>query len=229
MTQVTPEELAVDAPLREALWTIVRGGCACFAQGPDALARAAPSPVDDERLERALQEHGLGVLARLQGSVLAQVCGLTPVQAERLAASFQLGRATERARLGERPSLKRPEEVARYLAPELRGLEVETFQALVLDARHRLKARIEVSRGTLTMAPVHPREVFAPALRLAGAAVIVAHNHPSGDPEPSAEDVEVTRRLVQAGEVLGVPLLDHVVCAGDRWASIRESGRWPGG
>ena len=130
--------------------------------------------------------------------------------------------------MGDRPFLKRPDEVARFLAPELRGLEVETFQALVLDARHRLKARIEVSRGTLTMAPVHPREVFAPALRLAGAAVIVAHNHPSGDPEPSAEDIEVTQRLVEAGRVLGVPLLDHLVCAGERWISIRESGRWPG-
>lgn len=206
--------MGLDAPLRQALWTIVGG-----TNGAAKATRAS--------MERALLDHGLGVLARLQREALAQICGLTESQAARLAASFQLGRAAERTRMGERPSLKRPDDVARFLAPELRGLEVETFQALVLDARHRLKARIEVSRGTLTMAPVHPREVFAPALRLAGAAVIVAHNHPSGDPEPSAEDIDVTERLVEAGRVVGVPLLDHVVCAGERWVSIRESGRWP--
>ncbi|MEM8712120.1 MAG: JAB domain-containing protein, partial [Planctomycetota bacterium] len=70
-------------------------------------------------------------------------------------------------------------------------------------------------------------EVFAPALRLAGAAVIAVHNHPSGDPEPSAEDLDVTQRLVEAGAVVGVPLLDHVVCAGAAWVSIRELGCWP--
>lgn len=213
--------MGLDLPLRDALLKVVGASCAAPGAPPDTALVL-------EALERALVDHGVGVLARLQSGVLAELCGLTHEQAERLAASFQLGRAAERARMGDRPFLKRPDEVARFLAPELRGLEVETFQALVLDARHRLKARIEVSRGTLTMAPVHPREVFAPALRLAGAAVIVAHNHPSGDPEPSAEDIEVTQRLVEAGRVLGVPLLDHLVCAGERWISIRESGRWPG-
>ncbi|QDV06454.1 hypothetical protein Poly30_19640 [Planctomycetes bacterium Poly30] len=214
MDQLNSEGMGLDAPLREALWAVVGNG-----RRAGRGTRAA--------VEQALRDHGLGVLARLQRDALAEVCGLTESQAARLAASFQLGRAAERARMGERPSLKRPDDVARFLAPELRGLEIETFQALVLDARHRLKVRVEVSRGTLTMAPVHPREVFAPALRLRGAAVIVAHNHPSGDPEPSAEDFEVTARLVEAGRVVGVPLLDHVVCAGERWVSIRESGRWP--
>lgn len=218
MIKVVNSKGMVDAPLREALWRVVRGCGACASV--DGGVEASVS--------RALEEHGLGVLARLRRDVLGEMCGLDRDQAERLAASFQLGRAAERARMGERPILKRPDDVARFLAPELRGLEVETFQALVLDARHRLKARVEVSRGTLTMAPVHPREVFAPALRLAGAAVIVAHNHPSGDPEPSPEDVEVTGRLVKAGQIVGVPLLDHLVCAGERWTSLRESAAWPG-
>lgn len=212
MINVIKKRARVDGPLLDALSTVVHGG-----GGNGDLAG----------LEGALRDHGLGVLARLRWDVLGEVCGLDRDQAERLAASFHLGRAAERARTGERPVLKRPDDVARFLAPELRGLEVETFQALVLDARHRLKARVEVSRGTLTMAPVHPREVFAPALRLAGVAVIVAHNHPSGDPEPSPEDVEVTRRLVESGRIVGVPLLDHLVCAGERWVSLRETAHWP--
>ncbi|MEM8713470.1 MAG: JAB domain-containing protein, partial [Planctomycetota bacterium] len=144
---------AVDAPIREALFAVA------FAGGGESGLR--------ERLNGALESHGIAALARLDASLLRQECGLSEAQARRVAAAFQLGRATEGARIGERPSLRRPAEVARLMQPVLRGLEVETFHALVLDARHRLKRRVEVSRGTLTMAPVHPREVFAPALRLA--------------------------------------------------------------
>ncbi len=203
----------IDAPLRETLALIVGARPAEGFRG--------------SRLEGALERLGLGVLARFSAVELARECGLTAARGERLAAAFALGRAAERARIGERPSLRRPEDVARLLAPELRGLEVETFHAVVVDARHRFKGRSLVSRGTLTSAPVHPREVFVPALRLAGAAVIVAHNHPSGDPEPSAEDVAVTARLVEAGRVVGVPLLDHVVVGGERWVSLRQRGLWP--
>jgi len=83
-----------------------------------------------------------------------------------------------------------------------------------------------VSTGTLSTSLVHPREVFAAALRESAAAIVVVHNHPSGDPEPSAQDVAVTQRLVQVGALLGVPLLDHVVVGGDRWVSLRERISW---
>ena len=104
------------------------------------------------------------------------------------------------------------------------GLEVETFHSLALDVRHELLAHEVVAVGTLTSAPVHPREVFRSALRRAAAALVVAHNHPSGDPEPSPEDVAVTRRLADAGRLLGVPLLDHVVLGEGRFVSLRERG-----
>ena len=95
--------------------------------------------------------------------------------------------------------------------------------ALVLDGKHRLRGIQEVSRGTLTTSLVHPREVFFAAVSMKAAAVIVAHNHPSGDPEPSIEDLEVTRRLVEAGRILGIPLLDHVVLGDDeRFVSLRD-------
>lgn len=120
--------------------------------------------------------------------------------------------------------LRTPGAVA-ALAFELIGLETqEVFGAFLLNGKHKVAGFAEVSRGTLTASLVHPREVFAPAIREFAAAVIVVHNHPSGDPEPSAEDLAVTERLRQAGEVLGIPLLDHVVI-GDgprRFVSLRE-------
>lgn len=181
------------------------------------------SAAGEERARALLAASPLATLARWDEPAL-RAAGLAPREARRLAAAFALGRAVERATRAPRGRLDRPAAVARLLAPEVRGLEVETFHTLVLDVRHELLAHETVAVGTLTTAPVHPREVFRPALRRAGAAVIVAHNHPSGDPEPSAEDLAVTRRLVDAGKVLGIPLLDHVVLGDTRWVSLRERG-----
>ena len=113
--------------------------------------------------------------------------------------------------------------VATLLRPHLEHETCERFVALFLNGKHRVTGFAEVSRGTLTASLVHPREVFAPALRELAAALIVAHNHPSGDPEPSQEDIEVTKRLSEAGKILGVPLLDHVIVgAHGSFTSLRE-------
>jgi len=113
--------------------------------------------------------------------------------------------------------------VAGLLRPHLEHETSERFVALLLNGKHRVMGFAEVSRGTLTSSLVHPREVFAPALRELAAAVIVAHNHPSGDPEPSMEDIEVTKRLSEAGKLLGVPLLDHIIVGeGGAYTSLRE-------
>lgn len=171
--------------------------------------------------------HGLEGLSRMSHQEIAQECGLPSGHAQRVAEAFALGRAVEEARMGRRPSLKRPAAVARLMAPILRGLQHEAFHALFLDARNRLKGRVLVGQGSLTSAPVHPREVFGPAVRVSAASVIVIHNHPSGDPEPSAADLEVTERLARAGSILGVPLLDHLIWADGAWTSIRDGGNWP--
>lgn len=104
-----------------------------------------------------------------------------------------------------------PHAAARILAPLIERESVEIFCVLLLDARRNVTGYAEISRGTLTSSMVHPREVFGPAVRLGAGAIIVAHNHPSGDPEPSREDIEVTTRLVKAGAILGIPVLDHIV------------------
>lgn len=178
-------------------------------------------------VERAIQELGLPRVARLEPEELG-AWGVSAAVARKLAAAFELGRAVERGREGgEAPAIGGAADVARLVAPRLRGLGVEVFLALLLDARNRVTCVIEVARGTATSAPVHPREVLGPAVRRGAAALIVAHNHPSGDPDPSEADHAVTRRLVQAGEVLGVPVLDHVIWADRGWVSLRAGSRWP--
>ncbi|MBK7875677.1 MAG: hypothetical protein IPJ77_07990 [Planctomycetes bacterium] len=147
---------------------------------------------------------------------------LAPRAARTLAAAFALGRMVERETARDRARLDAPARVHALLAPRVRGRAQEHVFALLLDARHALRASRLVGLGTLTASLVHPREVFGPAVREAAAAVIVAHNHPSGDPTPSAEDVEVTRRLLASGDLLGIPLLDHVVLTDGAWTSLRE-------
>lgn len=119
-----------------------------------------------------------------------------------------------------------PSGVFALLGPLIGSEPVEVFCALLLDGKQRVSAFVEVSRGTMTASLVHPREVFGAAVRLGAAAIIVAHNHPSGDPEPSAEDIAVTERLRQAGEILGIPLQDHVIVGRDSFVSLRERLRW---
>lgn len=121
-----------------------------------------------------------------------------------------------------RTSLRNPSDAARFfrsiIGPDVR----ENFVAVYLDGRHRPIGWRVVSVGTATTSLVHPRETFQPAVCLGAAAVIVAHNHPSGDPNPSSEDVSVTKRLAQAGSILGIKLCDHIVLGSDAFASLRE-------
>jgi len=123
------------------------------------------------------------------------------------------------------PALSCAGDIASLIAPEPMGLDREQFVALHLDAKNRLISREVVSVGHLTAALVHPREVFKAAILANAASVAFVHNHPSGDPEPSREATELTRRLVRAGEILGIPVLDHVVvAAGGRHTSLAERG-----
>ncbi|MCY2960451.1 MAG: DNA repair protein RadC [Planctomycetota bacterium] len=168
----------------------------------------------------------LAEVARRSPRDLCVRSGLTPAAAVRLAAAFELGRRVERTGPAARAPMNAPALVHAVAAPLLRGLDREEFHAFLLDTRHRLLRTAHISTGTLSTSLVHPREVYAAALREAAAAIVVVHNHPSGDPEPSAQDLEVTRRLVQVGALVGVPLLDHVVVGADRWVSLRERMPW---
>ncbi len=155
---------------------------------------------------------------------LATVAGVGRAKAASLAAAFELGRRCAASRLPEGAALRSPEEVFHRFALRLRRLRQERFVVVMLDGRHRVIGEEVVSQGTLTASLVHPREVFRPALRASAAALILVHNHPSGDPTPSAEDRAVTARLARAGEILGVRVLDHVVVAERGFVSLREEG-----
>lgn len=152
--------------------------------------------------------------------------GLSARAALRLAAALELARrslAPPRERL---VAVRCARDAYELCAPLFVGLENEHFRVLTLDAKHRVKQNALVSVGTLSSSIVHPREVFRLAVRTSAAALVCVHNHPSGDPEPSAEDLEVTRRLAAVGRTLGIGLLDHVVVGEQAFVSLRERVSW---
>jgi DNA repair protein RadC len=171
---------------------------------------------------------GLDRLESAPACDLAAVMGVGAAKAASLIAAFELGRRCAASHLPEGAALRSPEDVFRHFGARLRRLAQERFVVVYLDGRHRVLGEEMVSQGTLTASLVHPREVFRPALRASAAAVILVHNHPSGDPTPSAEDRAVTERLARAGEILGVRVLDHVVVAERGYVSLREDGALDG-
>lgn len=146
-----------------------------------------------------------------------KIKGLGPVKCMELAAAFEISRRalTHQQRHGIRenaPPVREPESIYRMLAPLARGLQQEVFWTVLLNTKNRVIGQpIETTRGLLDTSPVHPREVFAKAVRYSAASVILAHNHPSGDPTPSKEDIAVTRRLIEAARILGIRVLDHLI------------------
>jgi DNA repair protein RadC len=166
-------------------------------------------------------------LARQPAEVLQSLPGMGPMRAARLQAACELGRRLLAPGPDQALRVRGPGDLAGLLRRELGGLDREHFLALYLDARHRVLAVRTVSVGTLNASLVHPREVFRPAVALQAAALIVAHNHPSGCARPSGDDLELTRRLARCGGLLGIELLDHLVVGDDELVSIRELG-WPG-
>lgn len=148
---------------------------------------------------------------------------LTPVKALRLAATFRLIKSLHRA-IPTGVQIKCARDVFDLYRDHFIDEQQETFVVLLLDSKHRLMKELTVSVGSLTAAIVHPREVFAPAIKERAAALIALHNHPSGDPTPSAEDFEITRRLKEVGDLVGIRLLDHVVIGAGRFHSFQEGG-----
>jgi len=163
-------------------------------------------------------------LARVSPAELTRMEGIGPAKAVELLAALELGRRAQAGSDEQRPVLRSPEDAARRLIPFLRDREKESFVVLVLDAQNALRTLAEVSSGTLNASLVHPREVFRVAIENGAAAVLVAHNHPSGNPEPSTEDLEITRQLAESGKILGIPLHDHLIIAGNRFVSFAERG-----
>ncbi|HYM82468.1 MAG TPA: DNA repair protein RadC [Candidatus Limnocylindria bacterium] len=172
------------------------------------------------RLGRALARRPLRTLADWPAARWLRLAGVGPARAAALVAAFELGRrALERADAA-RP-IRGPDDVIAHVG-DLRRARREHFVVLLLNARHEIQGRETISIGSLNASIVHPREVFLPAILHSAASVVLVHNHPSGDPEPSEEDLAITRRLVEVGELVGIGVLDHVIVANRGSVSFRS-------
>jgi DNA repair protein RadC len=169
--------------------------------------------------------HGsLRCMASASSGALTTVRGVGPVRAGQVVASFELARRWAAESLPQRPIMRDPPSVVAVFAPQLQDLPVEEFHVAVLDSQCRLERAIRVATGTLSWVAVHPREVFRQVVGAPAASIILVHNHPSGDPEPSSEDLSLTERFAAAGDMLGIRVDDHVIIGRDRYLSFKEKG-----
>jgi DNA repair protein RadC len=168
---------------------------------------------------------GLHGLVRCTCDELSRVPGIGPARAAQITAAVELGRRTLTRAPAERPRLTSPHVAAAYLLPRFGGKAVERFGVVLLDTKHRVIRTVVLALGTLNTSSVEPREVFREAAIGGAAAFVAFHNHPSGDPTPSPDDIELTRRLVAAGVLMGIDVVDHLVLGDVRYYSFKESGR----
>ncbi|MDH3296771.1 MAG: DNA repair protein RadC [Gemmatimonadota bacterium] len=199
-------------PVRELLAIVLGSGSAgrsAVDLATDLLARFGGS----------LRRLGMAEPAELRA-----VSGIGPARAATVAAALELGRrlATEPARRGDR--IRGPGDVFQRLGPVLRDRRQEEFWVLYLDSQNRVLSDRRITVGLLNSSLVHPREVFAPAIASSAASLILAHNHPSGDPDPSPEDLDVTVQMVESGRLLGIPVRDHIVLGDTSFVSLLEKG-----
>lgn len=175
--------------------------------------------------QRLLQQ--FGGLSGLQRAPFEELCrqrGVGEAKAAQLKAAIELGRRLLLEAPGERPLITSPADAAALLLYEMSALEQEHLRLILLDARNRVLDIVEVYKGSVTSSQVHVGELFKHVLRRSAVGVILAHNHPSGDPTPSPEDVAITRQIVQAGRLLNIEVLDHLIIGQGRWVSLKERG-----
>lgn len=185
--------------------------------------------------EKDVLELSASVIKKHGGLTFISRCGLREIAAEKgiglkksvkILAAFELGK---RAITGApyMNQISTPLAVWELLLPETAGLQKEEFRVLVINNKNMLIKKSVVSIGTITEAIVHPREVFRDAIREGGSGIIVTHNHPSGNPAPSRQDIETTKRLIEAGKIVGIPLIDHIILTDSTFYSMKENGYIP--
>jgi len=176
--------------------------------------------------ELLARHHDLGSLSKLNPVLLCQEPDVGYVRATRMIAAFELGIRCSGSKCRQALTVHGPEDLTSLLYSEMHGLDREHFVALYMDTRHRLTGHQTISIGCLNASIVHPREVFRGAVTRGAAALIVAHNHPSGCSQPSREDLNLTARLTECGRLLGIELLDHLIIGDKEFTSLRQYG-WP--
>ena len=206
-----------------------------LAKGPEILSDAQLLAIllrtgrrDSSAVQVAMELlHHVGSLAALAHSGMDELCkisGIGPAKVAQLKAAFELGKRAIAIPISTGTKISSSADLFRHFHPLLRDLKREIFKVVLLDAKNAVIKEATVSEGSLTLSIVHPREVFALAVRESAAGMIFLHNHPSGDPTPSTEDRRLTDRLVAAGEVLGIRVLDHMVIGDGRYVSFADEG-----
>jgi DNA repair protein RadC len=166
-------------------------------------------------------------LRELGSADLAEICtikGMGPAKATGIKAAFTLASRFQSRKLEHLDRFTSPRQVFDYFHHEFRDSRKEYFLILLLDGKNRIIRRVQVSEGSLNQSIVHPREVFIPAVKESAAAIILVHNHPTGDPAPSSEDIAITRRLREAGDIMGIKVLDHIIIGDGEFVSFVERG-----
>ncbi|CAG0953172.1 hypothetical protein METP3_00336 [Methanosarcinales archaeon] len=174
--------------------------------------------------QRILKEYNIKQLSQINLTQLMKVHGIKESKAAQIAACFEIARRLETFKDEEKPKINSPEDVYRRIYPKIREQKKEFFIELCLDTKNQVIKEETISVGSLNANIVHPREVFKLALAESAAHIIVVHNHPSGDPTPSREDIEITKKLVETGNIIGITLLDHVIIGDGRHFSMKEAG-----
>jgi len=204
-------------------------------QGPEALSdiellailvRTGAANASALTVATALMGRFQDLRSLMQASVeeLNSIKGIGPAKAANIKAALEIGRRVSAAPAAARSSIKSPEDAAGLVMEEMRYLDREHFCALILNAKNHVMAKENISIGTLNSSSVHPRELFKAAIRRSAAAIILIHNHPSGDPAPSSEDLEVTAKLVEAGKIVGIQVLDHIIIGDNIFVSFKAKG-----
>ncbi|MDR5694053.1 MAG: DNA repair protein RadC [Armatimonadota bacterium] len=187
------------------------------------LQSGTPQRTALDLAEELLSRFGsLDQLAKAKVADLLSVKGVGPAKAVRVVAALELGKRLLTAPPTPRPAIRSPHDVARLLMPEMRMLDREHFRVILLDTKHRVLGIVNISVGSLNATTVHPREVFKEAIRKSAAAVVLVHNHPSGQAEPSREDMRITEQLQAAGEIVGIKVVDHIILGDGQFYSFRE-------
>jgi DNA repair protein RadC len=166
----------------------------------------------------------LSSMAAVGSSELCAVSGIGPAKAAKLLAAFEVGRRSLVRALRKGEKVRSSQDIFLHYHPLLKDMKKEVFMVLLLDSKHRVVKDLMVSTGSINLNIVHPREVFHPAVRESAVAVILLHNHPSGDPTPSPEDRQLTDRLVNAGQIMGITVLDHLVFGDQSYVSFADRG-----
>ncbi len=189
-------------------------------------ASTKQSALDHGRALMTLCENSFRMLADASTQELCMIKGIGPAKAAQIKAALEIARRFAQEEIKRGDQFRSSTDIFKHYHEQLGSLKKEEFHVLLLDAKNRKIKDVRISEGSLTSSLVHPREVFNPIIRESAAAVVLVHNHPSGDPTPSQEDLHITRRLRDVGDIMGIRVLDHLIIGRGKYVSFVDDGYW---